>query len=815
VLDNCEHVLDAAADIAADLLGAGPHVRVLATSREPLRLPEEQVIALDPLAVPASADDPAAATCPAVVLFARRAAAARSDFRIDARTLPEVVRICRALDGVPLALEIAGARVQSMSVRDIADRLDRPFALLRASTRRVPDRHRSLRAVIDWSWQLLTPAERTLLAVLAVYPSADLAAATAAGLDGDEVIDLLEGLVAKSLLSVRISAGRTRYGMPETLRAYGMERLEEAGALAQARTRHADHYAALARHTRTVGLRAWTPEAFAALAVEFDNLRAALAWTLLEDESPQRSFDLLAPLWYFCQLQGEEEIVGLTDRALNRWPQPNHPLWSEVAATAAEALVGIDEMGRARLRARQAIEANTSPVGAAYAWRTLAEVSAFVDDDSAAALAHLDQAEQAAHQVDYEPLLCELTLLRAQILAQDGRTREALKAAERALTLAREQANVFMQAWSGHLLGMLLAAEQPAAAREWMAAALEQATALGNPYAASSAVRGMAVVTAQQGDVAAAARLFCDAIDRFTRIGCRIERWTTVAALLPLLVQAGRRDTAASLLRGMDAAQVVVKRIHAPSFLNLRRELATDVRAPLVLARSQALSLDQLFGVARGDLQRLAGTASVTAPAQPVQTADGTGELRRVGDLWQLTFAGSSVHLPDLKGMHDLAVLLQRPGRDVPALDLAAATTPTASPAARATAAEADLGVPGDLGEQLDAQARAAYAARIRALQADLDDADTAGDPERAARAQQELDFLTGELSAAYGLHGPRRAGDPADKARAAVTGRIRAALAKIRGAHPMLGRHLDRSIYTGRFCSYRPDEPTTWRIAR
>ena len=126
-----------------------------------------------------------------------------------------------------------------------------------------------------------------------------------------------------------------------------------------------------------------------------------------------------------------------------------------------------------------------------------------------------------------------------------------------------------------------------------------------------------------------------------------------------------------------------------------------------------------------------------------------------------------------------------------------------------------DFRAPGDLGEQIDAPARSAYAARIRELQRDLDDADTVGDAERGARAQAELDFLTRELSSAYGLRGPRRTGDPAERARAAVTARIRVALAKIRDAHGDLGRHLDRSIITGRFCGYRPEQPAKWVIQR
>jgi hypothetical protein len=177
--------------------------------------------------------------------------------------------------------------------------------------------------------------------------------------------------------------------------------------------------------------------------------------------------------------------------------------------------------------------------------------------------------------------------------------------------------------------------------------------------------------------------------------------------------------------------------------------------------------------------------------------------------VWTVTFAGTAVPVRRSKGLEDLVTLLLRPGADVAALDLA-----TGAGATLTSADQEDLHAPGDLGDVVDAQARAAYAARIRRLQADLDEADSDGDAARSARLQHELDELTTHLAGAYGLHGPRRSGDPAERARAMVTARIRAAMAKVEQAHPTLGRHLRHSISTGRFCSYRPDDPVRWTVA-
>ncbi|HET7532744.1 MAG TPA: hypothetical protein VFJ83_06335, partial [Nocardioidaceae bacterium] len=419
-------------------------------------------------------------------------------------------------------------------------------------------------------------------------------------------------------------------------------------------------------------------------------------------------------------------------------------------------------------------------------------------------------------------------------LAQSGRSDEALATAERALVMARAQNNAFEYAWSQHLVGLLLAASQPAAAHEWVTKALAESRELLYPYGTNSSLRGLAVVSAVQGDLARSAALFSEALTGFTRAGHLGERWNTLAALLSLLMAAGRHETAATLLVGLDASGVVVSRIHAPQLDDIRERLATELDSPRVITRGRAMSPDQLLALARNELRQLRRletvresqgartverqVGTVDAPTAEASAVEGTAaELCRVGDLWQVTFAGRTVHLPDLRGVRDLAALLGRPGTEVPALDLA---TPVGSgdgterPArAAASAGGEGLGTPGDLGERLDARARAEYAARIRELQSELDDADADGDAERGARARQELDLLTQELSAAYGMRGPRRAGDPAEKARSAVTARIRGAMTKIREVHPELGRHLEHSIHTGRFCSYRPDPPITWDV--
>ncbi|MFE2724842.1 BTAD domain-containing putative transcriptional regulator [Kitasatospora sp. NPDC059327] len=275
VLDNCEHVVDAAADLAALLLRTAPGLRVLATSQEPLGLTGEAVFLVEPLAT----DD-------AVRLFNERAAAHDPGFprdpgRGDLADRAAVAEICRRLDGIPLALELAATRVRTLGVRELAMRLGDRFRLLSSRRRGAPARQQTLRAVIDWSWELLSAPERIVLRRLAVHSDGcdlDAAEATCAG-DGvtrDEVLDLVTRLVDRSLVVVVDQPTGRRYRLLESVAVYATERLHEMADLAAVRGRHLRYYLALAERAepqlRGAGQRSW----LARLDAEAGNLRAAL-----------------------------------------------------------------------------------------------------------------------------------------------------------------------------------------------------------------------------------------------------------------------------------------------------------------------------------------------------------------------------------------------------------------------------------------------------------------------------------------------------------------------------------------------------------
>ncbi|MEU8891055.1 BTAD domain-containing putative transcriptional regulator [Streptomyces sp. NPDC048442] len=273
LLDNCEHLVDAAARLAEHLLAHCPGLTVLATSREPLGVPGEWVRPVDPLPPHV-----------ALRLFGDRGAAARPGFRIDDDP-DAAAEICRRLDGLPLAIELAAARLRMLTPRQIADRLDDRFRLLTGGARTVLPRQQTLRAVVDWSWELLDEEERRVLCALSVFAGGcDLAAAEA--VCGPDAFDLLGSLVDKSLVVAAPSQGDggMRYHLLETVAEYAAERLEESGARAGAERRHLVHYRELARTTDPL-LRSHAQQRSVALIQgEYENLRTALRHAAATDE---------------------------------------------------------------------------------------------------------------------------------------------------------------------------------------------------------------------------------------------------------------------------------------------------------------------------------------------------------------------------------------------------------------------------------------------------------------------------------------------------------------------------------------------------
>lgn len=325
VVDNCEHVIEAAAQLVAAVLRACPQLSVLATSREPLALPGERAWLVPALSVPPrGARDVDPTTFDATRLFVERARDVQPDFTVDAAGAAIVAEICRRLDGLPLAIELAAARVRVLALDQILARLHDRFKLLASTSRAAAPRHQTLRATMDWSFALLAPEEQALLLRLSVFTgdfSLDAAESVCSTgeLPAGDVLDVLARLVDRSLVVMREASGIARYGLLETVRQYAAERLRASGGEHALRRRHAEYVGALvamaAPHLTKVTRRPW----YERLERELGDIRAALVWTCEHDH--ERHVELVAGLgWYWFSAGTWSEARAWFDGALAMEP---------------------------------------------------------------------------------------------------------------------------------------------------------------------------------------------------------------------------------------------------------------------------------------------------------------------------------------------------------------------------------------------------------------------------------------------------------------------------------------------------------------
>ncbi|UKY48214.1 BTAD domain-containing putative transcriptional regulator [Streptomyces inhibens] len=310
ILDNCEHVIESAAVFAHRVLGECRRLRILATSREPLGITGEALWPVEPLALPEGDASPGEIeSSPAVQLLRDRAGAVRRDLAVDAHTPATMVRVCRALDGMPLAIELAAARLRTMSIDQLANRLDDRFRLLTSGSRTALPRHKTLRAAVDWSWELLTDAERMVLRRLSVFSggaSLEAAERVCAGdaVEQEQVLELLTSLTEKSLLRAE-GDNAPRYRMIGTIKEYAGQRLAEAGESDLARQAHLAYFTELNETAEPHLRRAEQLDWLATLEAEHDNIGAAMRGALAAGEA-QAAMRLAAGAGWYWWLSGHK-----------------------------------------------------------------------------------------------------------------------------------------------------------------------------------------------------------------------------------------------------------------------------------------------------------------------------------------------------------------------------------------------------------------------------------------------------------------------------------------------------------------------------
>lgn len=527
VLDNCEHLLEAVAPLVDALLRGCPDLRVLATSREALALTGEVAWPLPTLSLPdeGAANAREVAASEAVELFVARARDALPSFVLDDASAPAVARICRHLDGLPLALELAAARVRVLAPEQIADRLNDRFRLLRTASRMTVPRHRTLEEVIGWSYQLLTPEEQTVLQRLSVFArDLSLAGAEAVCVSGEvgreAVLDLVEALVARSLLVVEAGPRQARYRMLETIRHYARDRLRESGAEVAARRAHASFFLA--------GVLAAEADAFAGgrrpgdlewFDTEIEEIRLAAAWLEHDGESAEPGLRLAAALEWFWFVRGRfGEGRRWLDSALGRAGDASPLARGRALAASAVLAFSQGDVAAQRSAAEAAVaqlEGAGDPAKLAHALSILGNAMV-LEGEVDPAVATLERAVALARDPE-SPELVTILALQGSTRALSGDVEGARTAWSEGAALARVRGFGHSEVHLEEALGRVAFADGEL---EEARAHFERVTEIqvNDPWCRALAMQGHACLSLMDGDHHRAATLLAAAAALRARI---------------------------------------------------------------------------------------------------------------------------------------------------------------------------------------------------------------------------------------------------------------------------------------------------------
>ncbi len=536
VVDNCEHVLEAAARLIGQIVQSCLRVSVLVTSRQPLDIEGERIVGVAPLSV---AD--------AMVLFGDRARAGRPDFDLDQQPAGAVAEICRRVDCLPLGVELAAARMRLMSSRDVVRRLD-DLHLLRGGVRGAPPRQQSLMATIDWSYRLLTEPEQALFARLSVFAgSFDLEAAhQVCGVERsgeDDTLDLLAGLVDKSMVVVRSATDRTRYAVLATLRAFGRECLQEHGIEKDLALRHAVYYTEFAERAGAAmqgpDERDWVER----MLPDYDNLRLAFECAMAGGDV-DLAMRLVTSSSEVVGVRVGYEVAGWAERVV-AVASAEHPLYAATAGVAARGAFNCGDADRARALA--ALADGRAPgrgtARVAYPADVLADAALFGGEVARALEYWAGVAARARGDVDPIRQVHAVSAL-AVAHAVLGDPDAALPDAREAVAVADGTGNPTARSMAYFALGYLLKKSEPARALVLFDDAARLAGEVQNFWYFGIALMEAAATRAVHGDPAIAARMFIEVLDQWERAGEWAEQWVSLRYITRLLAALGADDDA-------------------------------------------------------------------------------------------------------------------------------------------------------------------------------------------------------------------------------------------------------------------------------
>jgi predicted ATPase/DNA-binding SARP family transcriptional activator len=541
VLDNCEHVADAVAVIAERLLRETRNVTVLATSRERLGVDGEHVWPVKPLA----ADGPGA---PAVRLFLDRARAADPATRQQTGDTGTIAALCTGLDGLPLAIELAAARLPGTTVSELAENLDHRFGLLTAG-HRADSRHHSLRAVVDWSYQQLTPAEQQLFGQLSVFHGwFDITAAravTARKGTGPDVAHLVLQLVDRSLITADRHSGATRYRLLQTLRSYGLERLENRGELNAAQGRHARWSAELVTQAAHGMCGAGEAEWAAILDLHIGDLRAAHSWLTGQDTG--LSLRMTAELHWYALWRCQSEVFRWADVSAAA-AGSSSPFYPDALASAAFGAVYRGDLQAADTAAQAALDAarGRAPISARRPLEALGDVAIFRGELKRAADLYRKAYDLSMQAGDYLDAAWD-GASASVALAYGDHLSEATRRAGQAQAAAAASGAPSALALVSWAMGEITATTDPGQARQHLQRAAALAKPAGSRLVASLADVSLATLHARRGDTATALRHYQRVIPEWRQAGAWTPQWVTIRTLIDLLARVGSCHDAAIL----------------------------------------------------------------------------------------------------------------------------------------------------------------------------------------------------------------------------------------------------------------------------
>ena len=529
VIDNCEHLIESCAEFVDTLLNGCPNLRVLATSREDLRIPGETIYRVNPLVLPGDNILPEEnRNSEAIQLFIERAAAARRDFELSPENSTAIYQICSQLDGLPLAIELAAARIKLLTPEQIAERLEDRFQLLTAGSRTALPRHQTLEAAMDWSYDLLSDTEQVLLRILSVFSGGFSLGDVDGVIEHSEtdrvlVFDVIAQLVDKSLVLIDEHEGNRRYKVLETVKQYGIKKLQEAGEYETARQGHLDYFVQLAEQSDLDLRSSHQIESLSLLDAEHDNLRSALRWSL-NTENKDMALRLVGALGWYWFMRGywvESAVWLKLSMELSKAADPMLEARAIIRAGGLELIRGKVEGKIEHVeQALQVCRTYNDLEGTAWCLNLLGQAGTWGYIDSDIAIANLSESINLFSKIDDEWGTAWSTRYLGQVVELTGELDRSIELQKNALDSFEKNGDIWNCAHSLYLVGGSYYKNGNFDDARWAyEQSLENCKLVEDKVMAAHAIRGLAQLAIQLDELDKAEQLSQDALEALQKIG--------------------------------------------------------------------------------------------------------------------------------------------------------------------------------------------------------------------------------------------------------------------------------------------------------